>query len=193
MPGRLHPAVPVLLYLALAVILPWLSLPRLAVLIVPALFSVRRGWRLLRRSRWLILMILVSYAWTLPGEALWAHVWSPSREGLEAGLMQIARLALLLMLLDAWVLRLEPERLLAAILALLRPFPFLPTERLAVRLALTLRALETPLPVRDIAAWYAPPLPDGSAVHVIRPSWTRFDGLWLAGSMTMLVGLAWLA
>lgn len=193
MPERLNPAVPMLLYLLLAVTLPWFGWPTLTVLAVTIALTGRPSWRLLRRSRWLILMILISYAWSLPGEALVAHDWSPSQEGVMAGLIQVLRLTLLLLCLESWVLRLSPERLLSAILGLLRPFVFLPVERIALRLALALRTLEKPLPLRDVYTWYEVPLPSGEAVRLVRLVWTAFDSIWLIGGLFILAGLLWLA
>jgi hypothetical protein len=54
--------------------------------------------RLLRRTRWLLAVLLLTYAYALPGMALWPALdWaSPSVEGLQQGALRSGRLVLLL-------------------------------------------------------------------------------------------------
>ena len=89
----MHPATRILIAILSALALPGLSFFYLAVLSLPLwLASLVSPWRLfglLRRSRWLLLGIVLVYAFQLPGPAVldtWA--WGPSQPGVEAGAMQ---------------------------------------------------------------------------------------------------------
>lgn len=146
----MHPATRLLLFVCSALALPglnlfWLML--LAGLLVLAAIPHRlvAAWHLLRRSRWLFLLILLGYAYTLPGEAAWPDLgdYAPSWPGLQAGGLQAARLVLLLLLLDRLVLSLSEEQLLAGLYRVFTGLALfgIDAERLTVRLALTLRMM----------------------------------------------------
>jgi energy-coupling factor transport system permease protein len=102
--------------------------------------------RLIWRTRWLLLVLFFGYAYSLPGEPALALLGnaSPSLPGLARGGQQALRLLLLLLWLDVLVLRLSTEALMAGVYTLLRPFTLLGVniERAALRLGLTLRAIE---------------------------------------------------
>jgi energy-coupling factor transporter transmembrane protein EcfT len=127
--------------------LPFFWMPILLMGVLPALV-LRRGspLRLIWRTRWLLLVLLFGYAYSLPGEPLWSVLadYSPSREGCRHGLEQAARLVVLLLWLDLLVLRLPADALLAGLYQLFRPFSGigLDPQRAALRLGLTLRAIE---------------------------------------------------
>ncbi|OOG22334.1 hypothetical protein B1C78_15270 [Thioalkalivibrio denitrificans] len=102
----------------------------------------RRCYELNRRLRWLFLSIVLLYGWFTPGRELLpaAGVLSPSLEGLIEGL---ARAAVLVIVVGAvvWLLsRSSREELVAGLLWLTAPLARVgfPSERFAVRLALTL-------------------------------------------------------
>ncbi|MBI5329614.1 MAG: hypothetical protein HZB71_03275 [Betaproteobacteria bacterium] len=144
----MHPAVRLLAYLIAALVLP--GLPFFILPIVLAL-GLTLGWRrpLLRlfwRTRWLLLVMLAGYAYTLPGAALWPALaqYSPSLPGLRQGALQVMRLLTLLAWLDLLVLRLPADALIGALYTLLRPLRRvgLHVERIALRLGLTLAAIE---------------------------------------------------
>lgn len=149
----IHPAVRMTLYVVFVMLVPQISAPLLPVVLGLALMV--NGSRLLAvsrvlwRMRWFFLVLLVSYGWSLPGAALWsAPVWlTPTLEGVEAGVIQALRLALLLTVLDYGVLSLEAERLLSGLVTLIAPLRRLgmDTERVTVRVALTLRVIEQPI------------------------------------------------
>lgn len=182
----IHPATRITVYVLLALwvpllpatLIPWLTL------IVLAIHWPRRSalLRLLRRTRWLFLLLFLSYAWTLPGEPLWLALggWTPTLEGLEAGGMQALRLLLLLSLLDLWVLALDTQALLTGLLSLIQPLRGLgvDVERIAVRLALTLRAMENPPGFREamaILSQSSPPLPPAEGVRLVRKPLRAWD------------------
>ena len=148
----LHPTVQLAAWCAGVVLLQWLHgawlLPACVVgLVVVILQCPQRGWRLVRRSRFLLLAVAVFFAWGTPGEALW-YRWptlSPSREGVALALEHMVRL-LTIMLWVAWLLhRFSPARLVAALLDLLQPLGWLglPVERAALRILLVLQFVET--------------------------------------------------
>jgi energy-coupling factor transporter transmembrane protein EcfT len=151
-PVQLHPATKITLWLLFAVSLPWqhpASLLSINVLLL-ILFAVRRPsglFRLLRRTRWLLLSLLLIYALATPGEVLWPQLppyLAPTREGVAAGLIQVWRLGTLLVGL-AWLLAAcTRNELLAGLYVLLRPFKALGfnAERVAVRVWLTLHYAE---------------------------------------------------
>ncbi|MDP2832587.1 MAG: CbiQ family ECF transporter T component [Pseudomonadota bacterium] len=104
------------------------------------------GVQLLWRTRWLLLVLFLGYAYSLPGEPAWSWLgaFSPTQEGLARGGQQALRLLVLLLWLDLLVLRLPTASLMAGVYTLLRPFTRLGlnVERAALRLGLTLRAIE---------------------------------------------------
>lgn len=107
----------------------------------------RAPLRLLWRTRWLSLVLLFGYAYSLPGESLWPALGgaAPSLEGARQGVFQAARLMVLLLWLDLLVLRQPGHELLAGLYQLMRLFSWLGFDprRAALRLGLTLRAIET--------------------------------------------------
>lgn len=121
----------------------------LALALLAGLAALPRGagvGRLVWRTRWLFLVLILGYAYSLPGAALWPALdtWSPSLEGAQHGAAQALRLLALLLWLDLLVLRLPPDRLLGGVYALLAPLARLgvPAGRVALRLGLTLQAIE---------------------------------------------------
>ncbi len=121
----------------------------LALVLLAGLAALPRGarvGRLIWRTRWLFLVLILGYAYSLPGAALWPMLdtWSPTLEGAQHGAAQALRLLALLLWLDVLVLRLPSGRLLGGLYALLAPLARLgvPAERVALRLGLTLQAIE---------------------------------------------------
>lgn len=120
----------------------------LALLLMHHLFrpGAHSGLKLVKRARWLFLLILLGYAYGLPGESAWPtlNAYSPSQPGLKAGLQQGGALLALLLLLDMLVLRLSEHQLLAGLHGLFTQTRLfgMAAERITVRLALTLRAMQ---------------------------------------------------
>lgn len=147
----MHPTARILLYLISALALPGLNVFALLALglspLLPPLWRhLDRLRSLLWRARWLLLLLLLAHAYQLPGAPLWPAVGaaSPTREGLLAGLLQGGRLWVMLVLLDAMVLAMPLDRLVAGVYGLLRPLSRLGFDvgRATVRLSLTLYAME---------------------------------------------------
>jgi len=143
-----HPASRILIYLLVALAIPGLPPFMLPLLLIIALAtdSLRQPWRLIWRTRWLLLVLFLGYAYSLPGEPalVWLGTVSPTQEGLARGGLQAVRLLVLLLWLDVLVLRLPTAALMAGAFTLLRPLTWLGlgVERVALRLGLTLRAIE---------------------------------------------------
>lgn len=106
-----------------------------------------RAARLLRRVRVLLIAICVFFGGFTPGEALWAEfpALSPTREGVFFALEHVARLLTVVLWVALLLERLETMRLVAGLYALLWPLRIagVPAERLAVRLLLVLRYVES--------------------------------------------------
>lgn len=210
----LHPATRLALFMALAASISRLPVLLAAALLLLALLGPRRAnlARLLWRSRWLLLIMFVGYGWTLPGEPLLsgrAAWWVPSLEGLHLGAVQSLRLAAMLAALDALLLALPAERLLGGLLVALRVLPrrlCLDPERVALRLWLTLRAMEDSSrerraesrePGRDLLSalrspWGGPAASETVVLRVERLRWS--DKTVLVALLLGLTGmLAWRA
>lgn len=151
----LHPASRILIWLAFAFSIPWLRLSELAgivlLLSLPLFLQHSAQYlKLLRRSRWLLISLILAYAFVTPGEAVIPVLgdFSPSRDGLVSGGIQALRLVALLAGLS-WLLALSPrDRILAGLYVLLHPFTRfgLDVDRVAARIWLTLHYAESPQP-----------------------------------------------
>ena len=110
-------------------------------------FAPARSARLMRRVRYLLIAILVLFAGFTPGEALWAELplLSPSREGAMLAAEHAGRLIAVVLCVALLLEGLPVSRLVSGLYALLRPFRLvgMPAERLAVRLMLVLRYVES--------------------------------------------------
>lgn len=159
----LHPASQILVWCLLVMIAQGLApLPLLALAAGVILLSLRlaghKFLQLLRRTRWIMFSLFLIYAWTTPGAGFlpaWG-VLSPTREGMEDGVLQLSRLLIALSGLALLLDRLHRQQLIAGLYALLRPARRLglSPERVAVRLALTLHYAEVAM-LRSKDGWRA--------------------------------------
>jgi len=148
----LHPGSRILIYVLSALAVPGLNyflLLGLTLAVGTACIGrLKQVWTLLRRARWLLLLMVITYGYSLPGEALFPALtyYAPTREGMLQGLIQAWRLGLLLLLLDVLVLRISSADLLTGLHSIMRPFTAfgVDRERISVRLALTMAAMERP-------------------------------------------------
>ncbi|MDP1928680.1 MAG: CbiQ family ECF transporter T component [Thiobacillus sp.] len=165
-----HPAARILLWCGWAVAVERAALPELSLLAVAIatafLFTPVRFQllRLLRRTRWLLAVLLLTYAFTVPGAALWPALgWaSPSIDGVQQGALRAGRVGLLLGGLAILLAYTTRPQLIYGLYVLARPLSGLGFDRraFAVRLGLTLDYVEhAPKPVRWQDALLAP-LPD---------------------------------
>lgn len=98
---------------------------------------------LVRRSRWLLLTVLLMFGWLTPGTPL-AGIPGATQEGLLLAADYIARLFIALATLALLLRALTPAELVVGLRALLTAsaLPGPSRDRIAVRLALTLQEVE---------------------------------------------------
>jgi energy-coupling factor transporter transmembrane protein EcfT len=191
-----HPAARILLWCGWAVAVERAAVPQLTFLAVALatafLFAPARheAWRLLRRTRWLMAILLLTYAYTLPGTPLWPSLeWaSPTLEGLQQGAFRVVRLALMIAGLAVLLTSTSRARLIYGLYGLARPLTWVGFDRraFAVRLGLTLEYVEhAPKPARWLDALRAP-LPDDASPATYTLQAERWHG---CDSAVILAGL----
>lgn len=147
----MHPSLKIFFLLTLAVAIQFASAPSLAVLGVVVVLAAtvlysKPFLRVLYRSRWLLLTLVLIYAFTTPGEYVhgWPSEFAPSYEGIVSGMLQTGRLIIMLAALSLLLGSTRREILMSGIYGLLRPLRLLglAPERFAARLWLTLHYVE---------------------------------------------------
>ncbi len=160
---KLHPSSEILTWCMLVVALQAtataeLLFVSLLILFAALVVSAHKFNLLLRRTRWVMLSLLLIYAFSTPGAELvgFAGKFGPTREGLIDGLLQLTRLLSALAALAILLERLHRQKLIAGLYTLFSPLKFLgiSRERLAVRLALTLHYAEAAM-LRGATDWQA--------------------------------------
>lgn len=202
-----HPAIQIYIWVCLTLAAQMLHGYALMLLTgMMIVFSFRicavRFFFLLRRTRWILFSMFLIYAYTSPGGTLWPQlgVFSPVADGMVDGLLQLSRLLTVLAGLSILLTFLSQSQLIAGLYTLSRPLSLfgLSRERIAVRLALTLRYAESAM--LDTASNWR-----GSIEHLLTPipvapgfielhvaSFARRDWLLLAAASAALLGI-WLA
>lgn len=146
-----HPVTQIALWICLAILVQAVQtvvVPALAVILVLFAFKAhsKRLLTLLRRTRWVMISLLVIYTFMTPGTALWTlpYMPDPTREGLLDGLMQLSRLICVLAALSILLTSLSQSRLISGLYVFAYPLRYigLSRERIAVRLGLTLQYAE---------------------------------------------------
>lgn len=154
-----HPAIQILIWITLSIAAQALSAPGLLLMTVVLFFVAakldsRQLFSLIRRTRWILLSLLLVYAYSSPGVALVTELgrYSPTQEGLTDGLMQLGRLLSMLSGLAILLSLLTQAQFISGIYTLAYPLNWFggSRERVAVRLALTLQYAEPTM--RDTAA-----------------------------------------
>jgi energy-coupling factor transporter transmembrane protein EcfT len=188
---HLHPGTKIICLLAAAAIVrfaspAWLAAMALVAMAMVLCLRANHFGSLLRKMRWLLMFLLVIYAFNTPGEYLrhWSFGLAPTYEGLHAGLLQAVRIIIMLAGVSILLETTERDHLIAGFYMLLYPLKWvgINPERLAVRLWLTLHYVET-----------APPA--GSVVGFLE-SLDSVQGDMVAGSAPAVIsfdlpGLAW--
>ena len=204
--GMPHPAVQIYFWVCLtltAQILHGYALMLLAGILFALAFSIcaARFFFLLRRTRWILFSVLLIYAYTGPGDTLWPQLgaFSPVADGMMDGVFQLLRLVTVLAGLSILLSLLSQSQLIAGLYILSRPLCIfgLSRERIAVRLALTLRYAESA--VQNTASNWR-----GSIEHLLAPMqlvpgyielniapFSRRDWLLVAAATVLLLGV-WL-
>lgn len=154
--------------------------------------------RLLFRSRWLFLTMLILFLWSTPGVRLPAP-WDGmgmTREGLEFAVEHASRLAAMLALLAILLSRLDHRAIVSGLYLLLRPLSGFANLRrsVAVRLTLTLEEAAEKNGHEWKSLLKMPSLDDAageSSLQLAMPAWTWRDSallVSLAGVVVWLMG-----
>ena len=198
----LHPAVLILTWIFLAIAIQSahaneLLLVGMPPLVIALVLASPRLFTLLHRTRWIMLSLLLIYAYSTPGEAVWPQLaqFSPTIEGGMEGLLQWCRLIFALAGLSIALSLLSQQQLISGLYALGYPLRYvgLSRARVAVRLALTLRYAESAL--LDTAANWRENMEKMMVQVAVKQQsielqtipFTRRDGLLLALSSVLLV------
>lgn len=203
----MHPSLRILSLIVLAIMLQFLEQYALAaiaigVLLTASIFYTKLLRKMLKRSRWLLLTLMLIFSFTTPGEYLpwWTMQIAPTYEGLESGLLQSIRLIVMLAGLAILLGSTQREQLMAGIFQLLMPLRCLGigSERFTARLWLTMHYVEEDSPKKSGSLWEAL---DGLAVtnhttadvpvHFSLPAMNRLD--WGLVAVACLVALWWYA
>jgi len=147
-----HPAVFILIWISLTIAMQSLHATALLVAGVPLLvvaYTLAPGRLivLFRRTRWIMLSLLIIYAYATPGVAVWHSLaqFSPTHEGIIDGLLQLCRLAFALAGLAILLGMLSQQQFIGGLYTLGYPLRYvgLSRDRIAVRLALTMHYAES--------------------------------------------------
>lgn len=199
-----HPAVQILVWILLALLAQRLQPLALSVLsatlfILAMKLCAAQLLSLLRRTRWILISLLLIYAYTTPGAALWEQLGSvsPTLEGLQDGALQLGRLLCVLSGLAVLLALLPQAELISGVYSLAYPLAWfgLSRERIAVRLALTLQYAETAM--RDTASDWRSTIRDAvqPATNGVKHIELRvqafgvMDVLLLVGGVALLLGV----
>lgn len=200
----LHPAVQIYIWICLTLAVQMLggfALTLVAGILTALAFSIgpARLFCLLRRTRWILFSVFLIYAYTSPGDALWPQLgaFSPVTDGILDGFLQLLRLCTVLAGLSILLALLPQSQLIAGLYTLFRPVCFfgMSRERVAVRLALTLRYAESAM--QDTAShWRGSienllvPMPVAPGMLELQlPHFARRDWLLVAATSAVLLGI----
>ena len=158
----MHPSLRILLLLLLAIAIQFMKLQSLAI-IGGALLAMALYWhiellrKIMYRSRWLMLTLLLVYAYTTPGEYIraWDPVFAPTYEGLHEGMLQAGRLTMMLAALALLLGTTHRPELMAGIYFLIKPLGVIgvPVDRFTARLWLTMHYVEEERPNQKVTFW----------------------------------------
>jgi energy-coupling factor transport system permease protein len=148
---NIHPAVKLYIWVCMAISVQILS-PQALLLLFSLLIIVvfriarQRFIHLIRRTRWILISILIIYSYTSPGVLMWDQigVLSPKTDGIILGTIQLARLLLVISGLAILLTVISRTQLLIALYTWFKPLEIIGVsrQRLAMRLALTIEYAE---------------------------------------------------
>jgi energy-coupling factor transport system permease protein len=199
-----HPAVPILVWIMLALLVQRLQgailLTTCVVLILLALKLCAAQMRsLIKRTRWILIVLLFIYAYTTPGGAVFPQfgILSPTWEGLSDGATQLERLLSVLAGLAILLTLLPQTSLISGLYSLMYPLRWLglSRERFAVRLALTLENAESAM--RDTASDWRNTIDDAlkpitsgaSHIELEVHAFTLVDASVLLAGVALMIGV----
>jgi energy-coupling factor transporter transmembrane protein EcfT len=191
----LHPAARILIWFMLAVFLQWaapfLMLLMALVLLLSGARVRQHWWRLFLRTRLLLLVLFLVFAYGVPGESSSGLNWLPGDAGLAEALLHVLRLVVFLGALSWLLATLSQQELVGGLWFLLQPFRYLglPVDKSVVRLSLVLEYLEN-LPRQSWRQWLAlPEMPlEAASVRLCLPRWRARDvGVPLVAALLFLL------
>lgn len=148
---RINVITQLVIFMLLAIAINQLKIMALLVIFFILIFflglnKVSRYINTLKRFKWLFLVLMVIYAFNTPGEHIhgWPHYYSPTYEGVVAGVSQAIRILVILAIIS-WIMAVNTkQQLVSGFYFILSPFKFfgLQVERFAARLWLTLYYVE---------------------------------------------------
>lgn len=169
-----HPAVLICCWALLALIAQRLHelaliLLCLVLFVIAYKLCAKQLLSLLRRTRWIMISLLLIFAYSTPGVALWPKLGllSPTIDGILDGAMQLGRILSVLASLAVLLTVLSLAQLIGGLYSLMYPLRWfgLSRERFAVRLALTLENAESSM--RDTASDWKSSISDALIPHVV--------------------------
>lgn len=192
-----HPAVPVTAGFVLILLLQRLEGPHLAVALgvcagACLLLARRSWWRLVHRLRYMLLVLVVLFAWQTPGVLVWPRLGglSPTFDGIRLAADHAARIVLVVSVVAFMLHGLSHAQWVQGVYGLFAPLRRLgfPADRFALRLQLVLQDAEQ----ADRTAWreaLAPAAPPREAMPplLLLPLRAR-DGILIG---LMLVAAIW--
>ena len=158
----LHPTVRLIAWGVAVTLVQWLSFVGLslacaAALIAGVWFASKRLGLLLKRTRWLIVSLLLLFALATPGLYLLPQLGSlgPTEEGVRLGVEHLMRLVFVVATLAVLLEKTGVEGLVAGLHGLIRPLAWLGLDRsrVAMRLLLVVQYVEQSAPGRDWREW----------------------------------------
>jgi energy-coupling factor transporter transmembrane protein EcfT len=160
-------------------------------------FARLRAARLLWRSRWLLLPLAVLFAFFTPGTLLLPALGaaSPTLEGIRLALLHGLRLMVVVLAAALLLQYTSTDDLVAGIYGLMRPLRVcgIDNGRVAVRVMLVLRYLESPEALKGWRHWVRPaaeaPGDAPARFHVRTPRLTWADYAALAALTALIVWL----
>jgi energy-coupling factor transporter transmembrane protein EcfT len=197
---KFHPTTQIIVWCFLVAAMQALSLGLLLTtagltLLCALVISGSKFIQLLRRTRWIMLSLLLVYAYSTPGQPMLEGLGmlSPSREGLTDGMLQLTRLLVALAGLAILLDSLNRQQMIAGLYTLFAPLRLIGVsrERVAVRLALTLQYAEAAM-LRKTNTWqdnlrslFEPQDEAGKQMELTLYRFGIYDGL-LAGFALLL-------
>lgn len=158
----LHPTVRLIAWGAVAAFVQWLPATGLSLMCAAALaagvrLAPQRLQLLLKRTRWLIVSLVLIFALATPGAYLLPSLGSlgPTQEGLRLGVEHLMRLVFVLATLAVLLQMTGMEGLVAGLHGLTLPLSWLGLDRgrMAVRLMLVMQYVEQAPPGRHWREW----------------------------------------
>lgn len=171
----LHPTVRLIVWGVAAALVQWMPATGLSLMCAAALatgvwLAPRRLRLLLKRTRWLILSLVLLFAVATPGVYLLPSLGSlgPTQEGMRLGFEHLMRLLFVLATLAVLLQITDMEGLVAGLHGLILPLSWLGLDRgrVAVRLMLVMRYVEQAPPGRHWREWLQGNAAEGEPVRL---------------------------